>query len=174
MTKWKPRRHATHPLPCHRPVMLRAPQSCCAPPSHAGRPPCHAARSRSIQKITAEGCNPGVAGFSRLTRGMTQWKTRRHDRAGLKAAKIFSPATPATPRLPAGLSVKGARLKNQGFRSWTSRKPRLSKRFDGELQKRPAERRSCGLLTQEPPRTTARRVPSQFVVQALPSLGAPS
>ena len=41
----------------------------------------------------------------------------------LRPQKNFSPAAPATPRLPAGLRVKRARLKNQGFRSWTSRKP---------------------------------------------------
>ena len=36
------------------------------------------------------------------------------------------------PRLPAGLRVKGASIKHQGFRSWTSRKPRLLSRADGE------------------------------------------
>ena len=49
MTQWKPQRHATHPLPCRRPVMLHTPR--------------HAARSRSIQKTTAERFKPKVAGF---------------------------------------------------------------------------------------------------------------
>ena len=42
------------------PVMLRPPPLCCAHPRHAGRPPRHAARSRSIQKTTAERFKPGI------------------------------------------------------------------------------------------------------------------
>ena len=50
---------------------MARPPSCCAPTlsccahtlSCCAHTPCHAARSRSIQKITAEGFNPGVAGF---------------------------------------------------------------------------------------------------------------
>ena len=109
MTEWKPRRHATHPMPyriprhsapptmphpvmlrpprhaAHSPAMLRTPPPCCALPHHAAHSPimlrtplsccalpCHAARSRSIQKMAAERFKPGVAGFSRLARGMTE------------------------------------------------------------------------------------------------------
>ena len=88
--------------------------------------------------------------------------------------KNFSPATPAKPRLPAGLRVKGASVKIQGFKSWTSRKPRRKTRFDGELQRRYAERRTRGTSLQEPPRTTARTSEPQPLVRALPSMGAPA
>ena len=113
--------------------------------------------------------------------GRTVWRLLLHPLSYLLSVsmpkpgvKIFSPAAPAKPRLPAGLRVKGARLKIQGFRSWTSRKPQLPSRSDGVSQPRFAARRYRGVMYQEPPRTTARRVPSQPVVQALPSVGAPS
>ena len=64
-----------------------------APPVMLRAPPCHAARSRSIQKMAIERFNPRVAGFRdcarndeverfktgvagfRDWRGMTKWKT---------------------------------------------------------------------------------------------------
>ena len=60
------------------------------------------------------------------------------------AQKIFA-GYAGKPRLPAGLRVKGARLKIQGFRSWTSRKPPLRWRPDGVTQPRNAARRPRGL-----------------------------
>ena len=53
--------------------------------------------------MTAERFKHKVCWIARLARGMAQWKARRHDRAGLKAAKNFSQAAAAKPRLPAGL-----------------------------------------------------------------------
>ena len=52
--------------------------------------------------------------------------------------------------------------------------PTLLLRPDGETLRRNAARRFRGLEAQEPPRTTADDVEVQALVQALPSVGAPS